>query len=176
VHPDKELVIFCHSFGTFIVSNALKRMLQTERLVPVRTIVLAGSVLPSRFDWSFALASKRLRIVNECGIKDYVLCLCDALVPLLGMAGRTGFHGINNQNFVNRFFIGGHDLYFKDTSFFQRYWLPLINPTQPIPDVDERNPNELVNGFFEKAISILSKSKEVLYVIVIVCVLLHFIF
>ncbi|HPY40261.1 MAG TPA: hypothetical protein PLM98_07075, partial [Thiolinea sp.] len=122
---DKDIYIFSHSFGTYIVSCLLKDFKKIEYL-NLKCLVLAGSVLKSNFDWSSALEKYHFQLINDCGLKDNVLLLSQFLVPGVGMAGRTGFIGLNNGVMINRFFNGGHDLYFKSENFMKENWLPCI--------------------------------------------------
>jgi hypothetical protein len=62
-----RIFIFCHSFGTYLVANALKSILNAGRPQAKITLILCGSVLSPNFNWQSVDAGDRLRIVNECG-------------------------------------------------------------------------------------------------------------
>lgn len=172
--PERDFVIFSHSFGTYIVARALREIEREGRTLPIRMLVLAGSVLRARFDWSFIKSFGDIRIINDCGTKDFVLWLSDAIAPLLGKAGKTGFHGFNNDSFSNRFFIGGHDLYFKGDNFMKRYWIPLLDLQRPITEVDERVSNVLLDELVEKFIGFCSMVKELVYIGAVIVLAYHF--
>jgi len=107
-------------------------------------------------------------VVNDCGCNDRILLLSEALVPNTGMAGRVGFHGLNNDRFVNRFFKGGHSHYFdKSDSFMEKHWLPLFSTPSSLNAIDERTDRILVSGIGEKLISLLGETKEVIYLTLI---------
>lgn len=128
--PDKRFVIFSHSFGTYLLYSALKGLLpEFNNVLPIKRIVLAGSVLMHRTDWSPFMASE-LEIVNDCADHDYVLYFSQFLVWGVGMAGRCGFYGVSGKLFVNRFHQGGHSSYFKGDSFLAKFWVPLISDVE----------------------------------------------
>src|SRR5260370_35691176 len=67
-HVKKGIVpsVIAHSFGTYVVGNALMKYdeLRFDR------IVLCGSILPSDFDSSSLIDSGRFNaVLNECGLK-----------------------------------------------------------------------------------------------------------
>ena len=129
--------IVAHSFGTFIVAKAI-RSARPERLPRIGTVILAGSVLRSSFDWSSLLHSGKLeRVVNECGVDDDVLIASQFLVLFTGMAGRIGFFGALGTVLTNRWHRGDHGLYFEG-DFMCKHWLPLLTTRGPVPAIDER--------------------------------------
>ncbi|EMJ3741431.1 TPA: response regulator transcription factor [Klebsiella michiganensis] len=164
-HENKELFFFCHSFGTYIVINAISNLLKKNEELNIGTIVLAGSVLPSDYDFKTIFNKTKARVVNDCGAEDKILFLSQAFVPNTGMAGRIGFYGLNNNRFVNRFFKGGHSHYFeRGGSFMENYWLPLIGNPEYIEIIDKRDKTSYTNIISEKIVSFLGKVKEVIYI------------
>lgn len=137
--PEKEFVIFAHSFGTFLVAKALMLLCKEGAPLRVKSIVLSGSVLKSSFDWSFLDSYPGLLLVNECGGSDAILCLSEAFIPMTGMAGRTGFYGFNSTDFINRYHSGGHSLYFDGDKFMKENWLPLFSENPSLTENDQRN-------------------------------------
>ncbi|MPQ82579.1 response regulator [Pseudomonas sp. MAFF 730085] len=161
----KHLIIFCHSFGTYLAAYALKYLLDDISRFEKVTLVLSGSVLRSNYDWAYLKKCVNVTIVSECGDKDFVLWVSRALVLGVGMAGKVGFHGFNNLRFTNRFFKGGHSLYFKGNDFMSRYWLPIIiNEDYKPKVVDERKPGFIIHGFADKVIDFIGKVKPWLYI------------
>lgn len=171
IKEDKEgrsLYIFCHSFGTYIVVKSISKIINENKNLNVDRIVLAGSVLPSIYDFSKILNASNIRIINECGSHDNVLLLSEALVPNTGMAGRVGFYGMNNDRFVNRFFKGGHSHYFDEkTRFIEKNWLTLFTEQTDIPIIDQRNDPSITSRTLEKFASFLGKIKEVSYIMLL---------
>jgi len=133
--------IVAHSFGTYLVALAL-RSICAQRSFSVRSVILGGSVLPARFRWSRLVPTHVRRVVNDCGTHDNVLWLSQA-IPLLGMAGRTGFVGMTGSQLRNRFFSIGHSGYFQSEgspsdAFMSQYWVPLLCSEEDPPLIDQR--------------------------------------
>jgi WD40 repeat protein/pimeloyl-ACP methyl ester carboxylesterase len=118
--------IVAHSFGTYIVALAL-RSLPADHPLRIHTVVFAASVLPARFGWKSLMQARIYRVINECGTKDNVLWLSQA-IPFLGMAGRTGIVGMTSNRLRNRYFAFGHGGYFMSgpdpsDTFMSEHWL-----------------------------------------------------
>lgn len=174
LNQDKEFVIFSHSFGTYLIAKALQICIAEGRDIPVRTLVLCGSVLHEKFDWSF-LKRKGVRIVNDCADSDYVLYLSKLLVLDTGMAGRSGFHGFQDESGINRFFLGGHSSYFQGDSFMRNYWLPLFDSNEKLVEVDCRKSSIFKHEFFDKLVAILSLFKKPGYIFILGLIVVIFI-
>lgn len=164
-NENKEMMFFCHSFGTYIVVKGINDyLLKKGEKLNIKLIVLAGSVLPSNFDFKMILDKTNTRVVNDCGSDDCILFMSEGLVPNTGMAGRIGFYGLNNNRFVNRYFKGGHSHYFeKSEHFMEKYWLPLVGNPESIDIIDNREDNSPANILIEKSISMYGKVKELVY-------------
>jgi hypothetical protein len=136
-----------HSFGTHIIAHAL-RALSDDLQKKVDTVILSGSVLSTRYPWENLLGSRVIRVVNDCGTRDWILPL-NAILPFgSGVAGRNGFEGITESEFRNRYFSFGHSGYFykpssrsevsDDNWFLKKYWVPLLVRDDAIEPCDER--------------------------------------
>jgi pimeloyl-ACP methyl ester carboxylesterase len=141
----ERLDLVGHSFGTYLVGWALRRL---RADIEVHTVVLAGSVLRPSFYWADLLSRSVRRVINDCGARDTVLLASQFLVPLTGMAGRTGFVSMTGHNFSNRYSLFGHGGYFYDASgkpsdrYMIDQWVPLIIGENPVPQFDMRgSPN-----------------------------------
>ena len=128
-----------HSFGTHVLGITLTKLATANAglLEKLNTIVLAGSVLRSDFNWDRLLRDyPGLRIVNECGWKDGALIASQLGCIGTGMAGKVGFHGGVSQRFRNHFHSFGHGGFFQDEAgkqsdeFMSARWLPLLTRTQ----------------------------------------------
>lgn len=162
----KRFVIFSHSFGTFLTINSIKSVLSETAKLENLTLVLSGSVLECRQDFGFLRNQSNICIINECGDRDLPLCAASAFVLGVGMAGRLGFYGMNDSQITNRYFKGGHSLYFENQGFMSEYWLPIIlNGHASINEVDYRISSFWNDSFFEKIISMLSKAKPFIYML-----------
>lgn len=136
-----RLDVVAHSFGTHVVAWGLRR---ARRPLRVHTVILSGSVLKATHLWEDLIPARVERLVNECGYRDSVLILSQALVPLTGMAGRVGFVGLLGPEIQNRYFDFGHSGYFNgrdgkpNDGFMREHWLPLLTSNGPIQDIDCR--------------------------------------
>mgnify|MGYP003150223456 FL=1 len=147
-NQDKRVILFSHSFGTYILIKALEKLIKKSEYRNICTIVLSGSVLPKGYCFKDIQKKTAAKIVNDCGDRDYILSLSEAFVPFAGMAGKVGFKGTNDNRFVNRYFTGGHGHYFEnDGSFIKRYWLPLFSEYNELEIVDKRKDNFWRFGF-----------------------------
>jgi CheY-like chemotaxis protein len=163
-NSDAQFVVFSHSFGTFVTTYALKELyLQGYR--NVRRLVLSGSVLPSNHDWRF-LTSHGVEVVNDCAQDDLVLWMSEAFVLGTGMAGKTGFLGIQNKKLTSRFSRGGHSSYFHGDEYMRANWLPLLHADVPAQEFDNRiHRGPLYHGV-EGLVRVFGKVKPFLYLIV----------
>lgn len=172
-HPKHRIILVGHSFGTHIIAWSLHRLVSKNKCPKISTVILAGSVLRSSFPWNSLLASGTVgRVINDCGINDVVLILSQFFVLLTGMAGRIGFIGMAGTHFTNRFFRGGHSLYFEklkspDDEFMRTYWLPLIDPSNLVEIVDQRDAATAMRGIWLTMIQNADLLKMVAYGLII---------
>ncbi|MND19006.1 hypothetical protein D3C80_93050 [compost metagenome] len=145
-HPDKDIYIFCHSFGTYVAVKALE-YLSINDAKNIKLLVLSGSVLKQSYDFTQLLKSSSVKIVNDCGTDDLPLLVSELLVFGMGMGGRVGFKGRNNRRFTNRYFRGGHSHYFKEKGkFIEKYWLPFFENIESAEIIDQREPGGISNS------------------------------
>lgn len=158
---DSKFIIFCHSFGTFVTAYALEELyLQGYR--NVKRLVLSGSVLPSNFDWRF-LTSHGVEVVNDCAQDDVVLWMSEAFIWGTGMAGKTGFLGIQNNKLTSRFNRGGHSSYFQGDEYMRENWLPLLHADIPAKEFDHRIKRGSLYHSVEGLVRALGKAKSIIY-------------
>lgn len=148
--PSKRFIIFGHSFGTFLIAKALARISESGTIFNIKAIVLSGSVLKSDHDWDFLDKHPDLTLINECGNGDGILCLSEAFIPMTGMAGRTGFYGFSSDSFINRYYYGGHSLYFNGDDFMRQNWLPLFSESPANSNSRQRPDPNLFNFALEQ--------------------------
>jgi CheY-like chemotaxis protein len=163
-NPNKKIYIFSHSFGTYVAVKAIENLIKRKSITNISKIVLSGSVLKSNYNFDKILKQTNAKIVNDCGDRDLILVLSELFVPNTGMAGRTGFHGLNNNSFANRFFVGGHSHYFTDKSkFMENHWIPLFSDYTDIEVIDQRPESNYINDLIDMVSSFLGKFKELIY-------------
>lgn len=133
-----EINIVAHSFGTQIVSEAFKSLSESSK---VNNVILCGSPM-CNMESIDHVVSRSERTVNECGGADFVLLFARLFAVGLGDAGRIGFTKANTHKFVNRYFNGGHGLYFDVVEtgdlFVKKYWMPILLTRGEIVRHDER--------------------------------------
>lgn len=140
-----------HSFGTHILAWALWGLNDGDNFV-IDTVVLSGSVLRAGFQWSRLIGSRVRQVANDCGTRDFVLVLSQFFVLFTGSAGRTGFSGMTNPHFRNRFSEFGHSGYFldekgnPDDGYMEANWLPLLISKGPIPHFTTNSDGGGFNG------------------------------
>lgn len=162
-HDDKEISIVAHSFGTLVLSEALKRR---EPGINIKTIILCGSPMEHNENIDHIVAKAELTI-NDCGVSDYILLLARSFILGLGDAGRIGFFRENSPRFLNRYHKGGHSLYFNtpedEHSFAEKFWLPSLLSDVSVEAHDCRK-NYFAEDIVDLTIKIASKIKPYIYV------------
>ncbi|MDN5107115.1 response regulator [Aliarcobacter butzleri] len=156
---NKKIYIISHSFGTYIIMKLLEKNIFPNK---IELLILSGSVLSPNYNIIEKISSNVNKIINDCGINDKVLIANRIFVLGLNDAGRRGFYGPNNEKFINRYFKGGHSLYFKNNncnkSFMEENWLPYILKDKNLKVIDERNSDNIFLDFINPLINILSIS------------------
>ncbi|PKG85104.1 hypothetical protein CXF85_05725 [Colwellia sp. 75C3] len=148
--PDSDFYFFSHSFGTYLLGNKLRTM-SLENSPRIRSVVLAGSVLKRNFPWCEVKRNLNIGlIVNDCGIKDKALLFSELFTPKLGMAGRTGFYTFESESVINRFHIGGHSFFEESPTFYNTYWLPILDELTVVkaPKINKGIFSELKENLF----------------------------
>lgn len=160
----REIHIIAHSFGTFIVSNALKEL---NEGCAIKSVIFCGSPMRESDDIEHIVRSSELT-VNDCGTHDFVLLLARLCMLGVGDAGRVGFLRENSSRFQNRYFEGGHSLYFKNIDnnvvFYERHWIPMITLGKDIKRVDLRE-SYFGEDFADIFIKIFTFLKPILYLV-----------
>lgn len=165
-----------HSFGTHMIAWGLLGINPPSR-PKIHTIILAGSVLKSSFDWDELVPKYVGRVVNECGTKDSVLILNQIFVLFTGLAGRFGFTGMEGARLRNRYYAFGHSGYFlgkdgkKNDDFMRDRWLPLLTKDDPIEPHDERLPLTPLRGALEVIFRNFEPVKLTIYVVALLLII-----
>ncbi len=158
-NEDKDIHIIAHSFGTYVI---VKFMSEKKYHKKIKTLILAGSVLPSDYLSKIDIAANVERFINECGTKDYVLLVNKFFIWGLEDAGRIGFTMANSSNMCNRYFDGGHSLYFNQ-EFYRQYWLPILLTDVELDPIDNRK-YKWYTDFTEFIYAVLNKFKYFWYI------------
>jgi hypothetical protein len=147
-YPNATLNFISHSFGTYLTVNTLSSS-DIERNASIGKIILCGSVLKSDYDMASLIEKCQPKlIVNDCGIKDLPLVLCNTVVWGLGNAGRNGFYGYSPL-LKNRFFDGGHSYFFTKMVSWMNIGFHLFLMTYLLSVMEEKTEaNDLVQSLF----------------------------
>lgn len=133
--PNSVVHLVGHSFGTYVICEALKKIPQ-ENCPKIGNLILINSVLKSSYDFSHIVSKHKIENINcECAINDRILVLSQIFALGLGMGGRMGFKGGLYKTVQNRFFKGGHSDLFCSTKFSD--WLNIIR-NKDVNIIDER--------------------------------------
>lgn len=172
-NPAATIDLVGHSFGTHLIAWGIQTI-KPDRKPKIRNIILAGSVLKSNFNWSFLFSSGHVeRVTNDCGINDNVLIINQLFVLFTGMAGRLGFQGMTGNHLINRYFIGGHSLYFEDGNvlsekFMREHWLPTLIENKAPTIVDQRKTPSALEGLLTTIIQNAELVKFSIYSIILI--------
>jgi hypothetical protein len=140
--PEARVTFIAHSFGTYIVAMFLKQLpINTD--FTIERIIFVSSVLKDNFDWNEIRKAVPIGvIINECGNEDNILLLSRYFCNGLGMAGRSGFIGVDVHN---RYYKGGHDFFHRNEDFFEKQWIPLFD--NKIEKIDDREFSSLRENY-----------------------------
>lgn len=173
-HKNKEFHIVAHSFGTYLI---MKYLTEHKIYVKIKTIILAGSLLKQDYFLQLHHAQKSdvfkniETFINECGVSDKNLLMSKLFALKFGDGGRRGFITVPYLRIINRYFQGGHKVYFNQESY-QKNWLPHILSSSKIEAIDERKHSFFLDSL-EKFYISLSKMKYILYVLIFIPVVIY---
>ena len=113
--------IVAHSFGTYILGNAMLRY----PYLRFNKVLLCGSILPEAFPWDVLIDRGQVQAVrNEFGARDTWTRLAQAVVPGTGPSGMRGFL-CTHERFEQERFDFSHSEYFE-RGHMEEKWLPFI--------------------------------------------------
>lgn len=74
-HPDAEISVVAHSFGTYIISKILLDVPDLK----FHRVVFAGSIVPRSYRWEHVKSQVRTEVINDYGTRDIWPVLAKAL-------------------------------------------------------------------------------------------------
>ena len=113
-NPEKRLAVAAHSFGTMVLSKALELADDIDNRIEIDAIILAGSILPSHYDWDrFTQRGKSRgvtirRVLNLCGDSDPWPVAAKYFAPGAGNSG-TFFFADNYSEYMTNHRIESAD-------------------------------------------------------------------
>lgn len=116
-HPGFEVVIIAHSFGTYAISQILKR----NPLIRVARLILCGGIVDPMFRWG-ELPNRPDIVLNDCGCRDIWPVMASCCTWGFGASGAFGY---GTHEVEDRFFDHSHGDFF-DKDFILKYWKPFV--------------------------------------------------
>lgn len=110
LYPNAKFSFVGHSNGTYLLARAL----QNYPACRFKNVVLAGSVVRTRYDWTSAIASGQVeKILNYVATADWVVAIFPRAVQMLrvqdlGSAGHDGFANEKQEVEQIKYVSGGH--------------------------------------------------------------------
>ncbi|MES2468997.1 MAG: cyclic nucleotide-binding domain-containing protein [Verrucomicrobiota bacterium] len=117
-HPGFEIIVIAHSFGTYAITEILKR----NPLIQISRLILCGGIVPNSFEWH-KISHRPMLIVNDCGSED--------IWPVLARScswgyGSSGVYGFGTPEVQDRFSKKSHSGFFEE-GFVREYWKPFVD-------------------------------------------------
>lgn len=113
--------VVAHSFGTYILGNALMRY----PYLRFNKVLLCGSILPSDFPWDVLIDRGQVQAVrNEFGARDVWADIAQRFVPGTGPSGLDGFT-VSHPRLVQERFDYSHSEYFEK-GHMEAKWVPFF--------------------------------------------------
>jgi pimeloyl-ACP methyl ester carboxylesterase len=113
--------IVAHSFGTFILGNALLRYQD----IRVDKVILCGCILPTNFPWKELIDNGQINAVLNCvGVEDYWPIMSSLVIPGTGQSGRIGFTTKHESVFEKRANLSHSE--FFDSRQMKNQWMPFL--------------------------------------------------
>ena len=121
-YPNAITSIVAHSFGTYMVANAMRIYPQVKFF----RVVLCGAIVEPNYPWDQIIANgQATNVLNEYGGQDFWAGIVANTVEDSGPSGRTGFT-IQHPNLLQHKYPGfRHSDYFNPLHY-REYWIPFI--------------------------------------------------
>jgi len=117
-HPNDEIVVVAHSFGTYIIS----KILPTATDLKIKRLLLCGSIIKEGYKWDRLNFSAKGNVINDCGTKDFLPLLAKTSTFGYGASGTLGFR---THVVESRYHEFGHSDFFSK-KVMKKFWLPFI--------------------------------------------------
>jgi len=155
-HPRARISIVGHSFGTYLIFHALKKMRQK---LDLDYLIFSGSVLQPNEKIEELFEHHNLtKVLNECSTLDLPLLAGYFFTNTYSIAGMHGITSLDNE-VINRYTKGGHSSFFTDTILGE--WSEFLF-SGCIIEKDERRV-----GYSNEIMSMLTSNKRYFHMIYI---------
>ncbi|MCD9464537.1 hypothetical protein CJF25_16365 [Photobacterium phosphoreum] len=145
-NPESTVNIIGHSFGTYLIVNALENI-KLDNLTRLNYLILSGSVVRADHDFNPICDKYAIKnIVNDCGINDIPLIMSKLFCFGLGHGGRVGFNSSSNK-VINRYHKSGHSMYSTIPDFIDTYWINILVDNKILPGKEniDTGINKIIN-------------------------------
>lgn len=117
-NPGVQISIVAHSFGTYIISQILKKYPD----VILHRILLCGAIVNTDYDWSVLTSQFNDPVINDIGRRDMWPSMAKSWSWGFGDSGCIGFQ---NSLVRDRHFTYEHSG-FLNPKHMQRFWMPYL--------------------------------------------------
>ncbi|MEQ9941510.1 response regulator [Pectobacterium aroidearum] len=168
-NPECELNFISHSFGTFMTVKSLDES-DISYMPNINNVLLCGSLLRSDYKINDFISKFNIKnLVNECGINDLPLLICNLTCYGLGHAGRIGFQGYD-EALSNRYYEGGHSDFFDKENILMDW--KLIIESQKVKSIDERK-SSTCDDVFESIMNLISPFTKPLVTLIVLFLIFY---
>jgi hypothetical protein len=139
--------VIAHSFGTWLISEALRSDTSNQRL-RIGRIILTGSIVRPDFDWSKLIREDCVEaVLCHRALRDFPVRMAHYTIPHAGPSGTKGFNDRTNILHVDAPEFGHSDYFLESNlkSVMDSVWKPFLqrsldNPATPRYDANNRPP------------------------------------
>lgn len=119
IHPGKKISFIAHSFGTFVLSEIMRRRFNFR----AHRIIFCGSV--ARYESALEQVANRFDppLLNEVGTRDMWPAIAQSATFGYGSAGSYGF---KRPYARDRWHHGAGHGFFLNSDFCERFWVPFL--------------------------------------------------
>lgn len=128
-NPGSSISIIAHSFGTYVVANALAKYSQ----IKFDYAIFCGAIVPRGFDWSTVILKRQQvrRVLNDYGAQDIWAWLSEWCVPDAGPSGKLGFTDDAQGTVLQQLHAAfRHSDHFYHLNYLER-WVPFLKGVDP---------------------------------------------
>ncbi len=116
-HPDANISVIAHSFGTYAISQ----ILLDDPVLKFHRMVLSGSIVPRSYRWEYVRQKLATDVLNDYGTRDIWPVLAKSLSWFYGDTGRHGFG--RGAYVIDRGHNYVHSDFFTE-EFVRTFWKP----------------------------------------------------
>ena len=119
-----EVSFICHSCGTHILTEIIDEL----DISNLKNVIFCGGVVNRDYDFKrFYEKHPDVKIINECGVKDFIPTLAATITNKNGLSSTGSARGFSlpSIKIYDRVHNFGHSGYFNE-EFVKNYWVPIL--------------------------------------------------